>query len=181
MGDFYIGQVILFAGTFAPRGWAFCDGRLLSIAEYDALFSLLGTTYGGDGQTTFGLPDLRGAVPISPGQGPGRSPYVLGQVGGSESVTLTVNQMPAHNHQAQTSATIKASDTTADATSPNGAVLARGTIYLTAQSSSTMNPAAVTTNVTIASAGSSQPTPTMMPFLAVNYCICLEGLFPSRN
>ena len=94
----FIGMIVQFGGNFAPRGWALCDGQLMSIAQNSALFSILGTTYGGDGRTTFALPDLRSRVPIHPGQGPGLSRYVLGQAGGVESVTLTVNNMPSHNH-----------------------------------------------------------------------------------
>src|SRR6476620_8139642 len=99
----YIAESRLFAGNFAPRGWAFCQGQLLSISQNTALFSILGTTYGGNGQTTFGLPDLRGRVPIHSGgsQGPGLSPYDLGEMGGTETNTLTINQMPAHNHTVQ--------------------------------------------------------------------------------
>src|SRR6478672_10112699 len=98
MSEPFLAEIIMFAGNFAPRGWAFCQGQILSIAQNTALFSLLGTTYGGNGQTTFALPDLRGRVPVGTGQGPGLSNYDLGQVSGSESVTLTVSQMPAHNH-----------------------------------------------------------------------------------
>jgi len=94
----FIGMIVMFGGNFAPRSWAFCSGQILPIAQNTALFSILGTTYGGNGQTTFALPDLRSRVPIHPGQGPGLSPYSLGQQGGVETVTLTTNQMPAHNH-----------------------------------------------------------------------------------
>lgn len=94
----YVGEIRLFAGNFAPQGWAFCDGQLLAVSQNDALFSLLGTTYGGDGETTFGLPDLRGRVPLHVGSGPGLSPRSLGAKGGAEKVTLTVNQMPSHTH-----------------------------------------------------------------------------------
>src|SRR5579872_1398054 len=94
----FIGAIVLFCGNFAPAGWALCNGQLLSISQWTALFSILGTTYGGNGQTTFGLPDLRGRVPIHPGQGPGLSNYVLGQAGGVETVTLAIQNLPAHNH-----------------------------------------------------------------------------------
>ena len=104
MASPFIGQITLFAGNFAPRGWAFCNGQLLSIAQNTALFSILGTTYGGNGQTTFALPDLRGRVPVHAGQGPGLSNYDLGQQGGAESVTLTTAQMPAHTHPANANA-----------------------------------------------------------------------------
>src|SRR6185436_412469 len=98
MSEPFIGMIVMFAATFAPRNWAFCDGQLLSIAQNTALFSILGTTYGGNGQTTFALPDLRSRVPVSTGQGPGLSNYSLGQVGGTETVTLNINQLPAHVH-----------------------------------------------------------------------------------
>src|SRR3954464_2189508 len=117
----FIGQIMLFAGNFAPRGWAFCEGQLLSIAQNTALFSILGTTYGGNGQTTFALPDLRGRVPIHPGQGPGLSPYALGQVGGSESVTLTSKQITGHKHLAQ------CLNAAGSSTGPSGAVWAGST------------------------------------------------------
>jgi microcystin-dependent protein len=100
MGQPYIAEIRLFGGNFAPYGWSFCNGALLSISQNDAMFNLIGTTYGGDGQNTFGLPDLQGRVPVHQGQGPGLSNYVLGQKGGAETVTLTVGQLPAHNHAA---------------------------------------------------------------------------------
>ena len=104
MSEPFVGEIRMFAGNFAPRGWAFCDGQLLAVSQNDALFSLLGTIYGGDGRTTFGLPDLRGRIPIHAGTGPGLSPRRLGAKGGAENVTLTVNQMPSHNHGLRASA-----------------------------------------------------------------------------
>lgn|SRR5262245_32060297 len=186
MADFYLGQVILFAGNFAPRGWAFCDGSLLQISTNEALYSLLGTTYGGDGANTFGLPDLRGAVPVSAGQAPGRSSYALGQGGGTEAVTLTPAQLPSHTH-AVTAATapINVSNATADQTSPKGAVFAQPATTSMYQAnkdaSTTLSPRAVTTTVTVATAGASAPVSVMMPYVAINYCICTEGIYPSRN
>lgn len=185
MGTFYIGQIILFAGTFAPQGWQFCAGQLLAISTNEALFSILGTTYGGDGVNTFALPDLRGRVPFQQGQGLGRPNYVIGQVGGNTSVTLTQNQMPTHTHTVAATATINATKAPGAATSPKDAVLGgtSGTpIYAAApDGTSTLNARATTTNVTIGVAGSNLPVSTQPPYLAMNYCICVEGLFPSQN
>ncbi len=165
----FIAEIIMFGGNFAPRGWAFCSGQLLSIAQNTALFSLVGTTYGGDGQTTFALPDLRGRVPIHPGQGPGLSPYSLGQQGGVENVTLTLNQIPAHNHS------MNANSGAAADTLPNGNVLSEGGIYTNAVPNAQLNPAA------IGNAGGSQPHPNMQPYTCINYIIALQGIFPPRN
>src|SRR5215510_8922011 len=123
--DAFIGMIVMFGGNFAPRGWAFCNGQLLSIAQNTALFSILGTTYGGNGQTTFALPNLQGRVAIHPGQSPGTSNYVLGESAGTESVTLTTNQMPMHTHAA--TVTINANEAPQSVTdNPKGAVLAGG-------------------------------------------------------
>jgi microcystin-dependent protein len=163
----FLGQIILFGGNFAPRGWAFCNGQLLAINQNTALFSLLGTTYGGNGQTTFALPDLRGRVPLHFGQGPGLSSYTEGQVGGAESVTLLATQMPAHTH----SQPATAGDETTNR--PNAAVPARGGVYANTPDGSNL---AATT-----SAGGGQPHTNLQPYLTLNYCIALEGIFPSRN
>ena|SRR5438128_8975221 len=170
MASPFIGQITLFAGNFAPRGWAFCNGQLLSIAQNTALFSILGTTYGGNGQTTFALPDLRGRVPVHAGQGPGLSNYDLGQQGGAESVTLTTAQMPAHTHPAN------ANDSAATTNRPGGGVPARGGSYADApDGSTTLDPAAV------GSAGGDQPHTNVQPYTTLNYIIAIEGIFPSRN
>ena len=168
----FIGQIILFAGNFAPRGWALCEGQLLSINDNQALFSILGTTYGGDGRTTFALPDLRGRAPIQPGSGPGLSTRTLGQKGGVESVTLTDAQIPAHTHAINV-------DTNAG-TSPNP-----GGHYL-AHHSDDVSAYSTTHNTTMAadaasSVGSGQSHDNMSPFLGVNFIIALEGTYPSRN
>ena len=176
MSDPFLGEIRLVGFTFAPQGWALCDGQLLSIAQKTALFSLLGTTYGGNGQTTFALPDLRGRVPIHPGQGPGLSNYVLGEQSGSENVTLNTSQLPGHNHP------LASSNQQGSSSDPSGyfpAVLndPAGTIavngYL-ASSNSTLNPAAI--GVT----GGNQPHSNIQPFLCVNFIICLQGIYPSR-
>jgi len=172
MTDAFIGSIVLFAGNFAPRGWAFCQGQIISISQNTALFSILGTTYGGNGQTTFALPDLRGRAAVSSGQGPGLSPYELGQLSGTESVTLTTGQMPAHNHPMQASETPASSD-------PKDQVPANESADRTAIYGS---PDGTVMNVSFCGpAGGSQPVPIVQPVLAVNYIICLEGIFPSRN
>lgn len=176
----FIGQIQLFGFNFAPRGWAFCDGRLLSIAQNNALFALLGTMYGGDGQTTFGLPDLRGRVAIGMGQGPGLSNYTQGQLAGVEHVTLNINQIPAHNHLINVSNVDGTSNTASGNFLATGnAIIERSTkvpanIYGTSLNA-TMSPQAV------ALAGSGMPHENMQPYLVLNYCIALQGIFPSRN
>jgi len=171
-----IGEIRMFAGNFAPRGWALCDGQLLSIAEYSALFSILGTTYGGDGRTTFALPDLRGRVPIHPGQGPGLSSRRLGEKGGVEAVTLTVNQIPSHTH----SAVAYADSSVGSTDKPDAAVPARNagsTPEYGQVGNTTLNQDAIV----IGNTGGNQPHENMQPYLAVNYIIALVGIFPSRN
>lgn len=179
MSEPFIGEIIMFGGNFAPRGWALCNGQLLSIAQNTALFSILGTTYGGDGQTTFALPNLQGRVAIHPGQGPGLSPYVLGQIGGTENVTLTTNQMPLHTHTATVNAA-EAPQTVTD--NPKGGVPAGSTggpqVYGAAPDGATTMNAGMVTN---APAGGSQPFSIIQPYLCVNFIIALQGIFPSRN
>lgn len=172
----YIAQIMLFAGNFAPRNWSFCDGSTISIASNTALFSLLGTTYGGNGQTTFMLPDLRGRVAIGAGSGPGRSTYALGQAAGSETITLTVNQMPAHTHLVN----VPTSDQAGSSDEPAGNVLGAVSSPIYAP---VPNPpgAGHYGGVTASSAGSSQPIDIRQPYLALNYVICMYGIFPSRN
>ncbi len=174
MSEPFIGEIRIFAGNFAPRGWQLCQGQILPIAQNTALFSILGVTYGGNGQTTFALPDLRGRYPMQQGQGPGLSPRALGEQGGTETVTLLSNQMPAHNHA------LVCSNAQADQGTPEGNVLAAdqgGTTFnfVAAPINATMNP------VTIGVAGGSQPHSNMSPFLAINFIIALEGIYPSRN
>src|SRR5215218_1895643 len=138
MSEPYLGQIYLVPYNFAPRGWAFCQGQILSIAQNTALFSLIGTTFGGNGQTTFGLPDLRGRVPLGAGQGPGLSSVQLGEVSGQETVTLTQSQMPAHGHLAATN------QAAATSTRPSGQVPAAGqAVYAASGDGSTFNPAFV--------------------------------------
>jgi microcystin-dependent protein len=188
MSEPFLGQIMIFAGNFAPRGWAFCDGRLLSIAQNTALFSILGTTYGGNGQTTFALPDLRGRLPVSAGQGPGLSNYQLGEMTGTENVSLTTTSMPAHTHPITATATptVHASgrgdtDTVTDAV-PGTA--SSGTPYAASpDGATTMNAGMVTVALSVQAgvSGGSQPFSVLQPLLALNFCIALEGIFPSRN
>lgn len=172
MSEPFVGEIRMFAGNFAPRGWAFCDGQLLAVSQNDALFSLLGTIYGGDGRTTFGLPDLRGRIPIHAGAGPGLSPRRLGSKAGEEKVTLTVNQLPSHTHRLTASS--------AAATTPNPAtnVLAETVtdrVYSDRAVDDSMNSASIT-NV-----GGSQSHTNLMPFLCVHFIIALVGIYPSRH
>ncbi|OON68235.1 phage tail protein [Hymenobacter sp. CRA2] len=182
MDEAYIGSIVLFAGTFAPRGWAFCNGQQLSIAQNTALFSILGTTYGGNGQTTFGLPDLRGRVPVHSGmsQGPGLSPYQLGQMSGTENVTLTTAELPAHNHQ------LNVSKSAGSVSNPAGGFLAITNGTDVNGESVTVNAYAPNGDATAAPAsiglaGGNKPVNLVQPVLGLNYIICLQGLFPSRD
>lgn len=169
----FIGQISIFAGNFAPRGWAFCNGQILSIAQNTALFSILGTTYGGNGQTTFALPDLRGRVPVSAGVGPGLSPYTLGQMSGSEQVSLIANQLPAHTH------TLMGTSNPGTTDNPGNGTLAAGSgVGVYAQGSPANQPLAAGS---VGATGGNQPVPTLPPSLTVNYIIALQGIFPSRN
>ncbi len=178
----YIGSIALFAGNFPPKNWAFCQGQIMNIAQNTALFSILGTTYGGNGTTTFALPNLQGRVAIGAGQGPGLSNYDLGQTGGSESVTLGTSQMPAHTHALSLGLNVK--NLAGNSRTPVGNVLANeagGVVapYSTASPDNTMAAGAV--SGTAATAGSSSPVSIVQPLLAINYIIALYGVFPSRN
>jgi len=169
MAEPFIGQLMCVGFNFAPRGWAFCEGQLLPIAQNTALFSLLGTMYGGDGRTTFGLPDLRGRVPIGFGQGPGLSNYQQGSAGGSEAVTLTTQQMPSHSHA------VNANNSDATDTVPTNQYPAAGGAYTASNPNTTMN-----ANM-IGAAGGSQGHSNMQRYLTLNWIIALEGIFPSRS
>lgn len=174
MSEPFIGQITLFAGNFAPRGWMFCQGQILAIAQNTALFSILGTTYGGNGTTTFALPDLRGRAPIQQGQGPGLPPYQLGQMGGEPAVTLIITQMPAHNHA------LMVDPNSGDQTTPQGHVLGAEASGATAFYSAS-NPSAMMNPAAIGLTGGNQPHDNMSPYLAINYIIAVEGIYPSRN
>jgi microcystin-dependent protein len=175
MASPFIAEITLFAGNFAPRGWAFCNGQLISIAQNTALFSLLGTTYGGNGTTTFGLPDLQGRLPMHPGTGPGLSNRVLGEKAGAETVTLTASQMPAHTHTVNIGA-----GGVADHANPVGrypATPASGTPYA-GTGGAQMAPGS---GATLASSGGGLPHSNLMPSLCVNFIIAVQGVYPSRN
>jgi microcystin-dependent protein len=173
MSEPFLGQINIFPYNFAPRGWAFCNGQLLSIAQNTALFSLLGTTFGGNGQTTFALPDMRGRVANGSGQGPGLSSYDLGQVGGVENETLTILNLPGHTHPYVPTAN-EADGTTKE---PLNAFLAKaGTNVYGASTDGTPMGAQNTGN-----AGGNQPFSPIQPYLTLNFCIATEGIFPSRN
>ena len=174
----FVGQILFFPFNFPPRGFAFCQGQLLPISQNTALFSLLGTTYGGDGITTFGLPDLRGRLPIGQGQGPGLSSYVVGQEAGTESVTLTVSQMPAHNHLLFAT-TATGSQPHPTNTSFPATLIGTGTLYAIPGTNPLLQGAMNANSVSFQ--GGSQPHENRMPALAINFIIALEGVFPSRN
>ncbi|MCK7594970.1 phage tail protein [Pseudomarimonas salicorniae] len=172
MSEPYVGEIRMFAGNFAPAGWAFCDGQLLSISQNDALFSLLGTIYGGDGETTFGLPDLRGRLPIHAGSGPGLTPRTLGQGAGTESETLIANQLPPHTH------VLQASSGLANSPGPQGNVLATSTgLDLFIDEAPSVSLHATGMDAT----GGSQSHSNLMPYLCVHFIIALVGIYPSSS
>lgn len=203
--DGTLAQVIMFAGNFAPRNWMYCHGQLLPISSNSALFSLIGTIYGGDGRTTFQLPDLRGRVPIGAGQGPGLSDYRLGARGGAEIVTLNTTQIPSHDHTTTINninltvdAVLKVSDNTGNSSAAKNNALAKTAKDLQTGHTIEMydsNPTYTkgfelkglvatgsgTGTGTIGNTGGSQPHENRQPWLAINYVICTQGLFPSRN
>lgn len=165
MAQPYVGEVRMFAGNFAPAGWMFCEGQLLPISEYETLFNLIGTTYGGDGESTFALPDLRGRIPIHQGNG-----FILAETGGAEEITLTVNQIPSHTHP------FLASSSPGTAATPVGNLVAESpsiAYYIQDTANSNMNPSDVT------STGGSQPHTNFQPYLCVDFIISLFGIFPS--
>lgn len=172
MSEPFVGEIRMFAGNFAPRGWAFCDGQLLAVSQNDALFSLLGTIYGGDGRTTFGLPDMRGRIPIHAGQGPGLSQRRLGAKAGAENVTLTVNQLPSHTHP------MEAATETATTANPSNAFVATGNaieLFIGDPPDSNFASSAIT-NV-----GGSRSHTNIQPFLCIHFIIALFGIYPSRH
>lgn len=195
--DQFMAMIVLFAGNFAPKGWAYCWNQLLSIAQNSALFSLIGTTYGGDGQTTFALPDLRGRFPLGAGQGPGLPNISLGQMSGTPSTTLLVTNMPAHSHVATlTSASVSPAATAALGTThipgPTVAPSQLPTLgggpssqpingYGTPDHTTFLAPTNINGTVTIGVAGGNQPFSIMNPYIGMNYIIATQGIFPSRN
>jgi microcystin-dependent protein len=188
MSEPFIGEIVMFAGNFAPRGWAFCQGQILAISTNSALFSILGTTYGGNGTTTFGLPDLRGRTPVGQGQGPGLSSVALGELAGSESVNLTTGQLPSHAPTVAVEVAIPAvtASTNVAAAPSNAALLGPvtgggrpGTLYSTDTTDVTLKPFAA--NVTVTPVGGNLPVPIRDPYLGINFIIALEGIYPSHN
>jgi microcystin-dependent protein len=162
----FVGEIRLFAGGYAPQGWAACNGQVLPITQYEVLYTLIGTTYGGDGQSTFALPDLRSRVPVCAG-----NPYRLGQKGGVETVTLSSAQLPAHNHG------MRATSANGDSNDPTNRVwgFAPASTYSTASSDSNLDPSA------LSAAGGGQPHDNMLPFVALSFIIALNGIFPSQG
>jgi microcystin-dependent protein len=171
MADPFVAEIRMMANNFAPRGWAFCNGQLLQISQNTALFSLIGTTYGGDGRTTTALPNLQGRLAMHPGRGPGLTPRNLGQRGGVTTVALTEAQVPAHSHAAQ------GVDENADSTAPGGKYFAIADDDTYRGSGTGVNMAADSITV----AGGGQPHNNMQPHLGINYCIALVGVYPSRS
>lgn len=183
----YIGDIVMVGENYCPRGWAETDGRLMPISQYNALFSLLGSTYGGDGRTTFALPDLRSRVVVGMGQGAGLSPIQQGQTGGVEMVTITQSNMPNHTHTATTTATtvLNASNESATEQSPEDGILAEasGNTYGSTTVDATLrnDAAATTVSTTIAPTGGGQPVSIVQPFIGMKFCIAIEGAYPSRS
>lgn len=166
--DPFVGQIQDFGFNFPPRGWALCDGSILPIAQNTALFSLLGTTFGGNGTTNFALPDLRGRIPVGQGQGPGLQPYEMGDTFGMENETLSVQEMPMHSH------VLRATNDGAATTVPTNNSLGAGEFY-------NASPTGVSNPLALAPAGGSQPHPNLQPTLVTNWCIALQGVYPQRQ
>jgi microcystin-dependent protein len=173
MANPFLGEIRIFTGNFPPTGWAFCNGQLLPISQNTALFSLLGTMYGGNGTTTFALPNLQASVPLGQGQGPGLTPRTWGETGGESAVSLLASEMPAHTH------TVNAVSEPGDGASPGNdlwaASVLRDRLYATGGTNATMSPAA------IGVAGGSLPHNNMQPYLGLNFIIALQGVFPPRS
>jgi microcystin-dependent protein len=172
--DAFLGEIRIFAGNYAPQGWSFCDGQLLSIQNYQALYALVGTTYGGDGVNTFAKPDLRGRLPIGDQQGTNLTNRAIGQLVGTETVELTAAQLPPHSHQ------MMVSNTVASQSSASGNLIGAGLHYLGADKSAGLTAQAMNAG-TIGQFGGNVAHNNMMPFLVLNFIICLNGTFPSRN
>ena len=185
----FIGCIMLWAPNFAPRGWAFCHGQLLSISDFTTVFSLLGTTYGGDGVTNFGLPDLRARVPVGAGQSPGTSVYYPGMAGGHETVSLTTQQLASHTHGSTTSGLqLAASTSSANTASPGPDVVpaqpedaSRNPFPVYTNTAANTSLGSVSGSVTIDATGNDQAHENRQPFQVVNYIICLDGIYPPRD
>ena len=172
MADPFVAEIRIFPFNFAPKGWAWCDGQLLPLSQNTALFSLLGTTYGGNGKSNFALPDLQGRAPMHPGRGPGLSLHDLGETGGSETVSLLESEIPAHNH------TLRAVNDSGLQSSPGGAVVARANVYNSSPPGGNFTSMSVNA---MAPAGGDQPHNNMMPYLTFYFCLALQGVFPPRT
>jgi microcystin-dependent protein len=188
--DGFLGEVKMFAGNFAPRGWALCEGQVLPVNQNQALYSLLGITYGGDGRTTFALPDLRSRVAVGNGRGPGLLNYRLGQKGGAENNTLIVNQLPSHTHLATGTVTPNASTEKATSDDPTGKYpsaavypVSRSELkpVLTYGDTTNAKMGSNPVNVTVSNTGGNQAINNIQPYISINYIICINGTFPSRN
>ncbi len=177
-----LAEIRMFAGNFAPRGWLFCQGQLLSIAQWTAVFALVGTTYGGNGQTTFGIPDFRGRLALGTGSGPGQPTIDLGEMSGTPTTTLILTNLPLHNHTITGTVNVQVNNDTAglsdDAT--NKRLAATGPIF-TASAGDLVNMAPCVSTLATGFSGSNQPFNNRSPYLGMNYVFCVEGIFPSRN
>jgi len=173
VADPFVAEIRVFPFNFAPKGWAWCDGQLLPLSQNTALFSLLGTTYGGNGKSNFALPDLQGRAPMHPGQGPGLSLHDLGETGGSDTVTLLLSEIPAHNHQL-----LAAPDDQYETNVPTGAALTRSSLNIYKATNAALTPMAPES---LAPAGGDLPHNNMMPYLTLYFCIALQGVFPPRG
>ncbi len=177
----YLAEIRMFGGNFAPRGWFFCQGQLLSIAQWTAVFALVGTTYGGNGQTTFGVPDFRGRTALGTGSGPGLPSVDLGEMAGVPNTTLILTNLPMHNHILTGAVTMQAnSGTDGQTDDPTGRRLAGANIY-TNFTNEPVTMAPLTSTLATGFSGANQPFSNMPPYLGMNYIMCVEGIFPSRN
>ena len=174
MADPFVAEIRIFPFNFAPKGWAWCDGQLLPLSQNTALFSLLGTTYGGDGKSNFALPDLQGRAPMHPSQGPGLSLHDLGETGGSDTVTLLESEIPSHAH------TLRGDVNVAESPDPSGNTLARGSSINVYHSNTNQNLVAMAEG-SLAPAGGDQPHNNLQPYLTFHFCIALQGVFPPRT
>jgi microcystin-dependent protein len=175
MADPFVAEIRIFPFNFAPKGWAWCDGQLMPLSQNTALFSLLGTTYGGDGKSNFALPDLQGRAPMHPGQGPGLSLHDLGETGGSETVTLLESEIPSHSHA------LMSSPAPGNRTNPSGNSLARTAGAMPYIPAASAPPLVSMSDQALAPAGGDQPHNNLMPYLTFYFCIALQGVFPPRT